>query len=145
MAFTNEDRKTLERIETIAGATFVAVKENQRLLKELVLFNEAKSATVNFGGENMDITVHITDTPQTASAHEWTGLNGTGIEVKPIGTISWASSNPAVTVDPASGLLDYVAAGTAAISFADSGNTITGTGNVTVVAGLAQSGTVTFA
>jgi hypothetical protein len=113
--------------------------------------DEAKSGTITFGGEAMDISVLLTDAPKTASAHEWSGLAGTGSELAPVGSITFASDTPSVvTVDPNTGVLGYISVGVANISFADSGNTITGTGAVTITAStpppvLAQSGTVTFA
>lgn len=114
------------------------------ILKTLV-GPRATSGTVTLGGK-MDITVHLSDVPEKAAAHEWTGPLGTGVEVPPIGAITWASDNiAAVTVDPNTGQLAYVAAGVANISFKDAGNSITGSGSVTVVADVAVSGTVTFA
>lgn len=92
-----------------------------------------------------NITVHINDAPSTAVFTEFSGANGTGIAVPPVGAVAFVSDNPAVcTVDPASGLLGYVSAGTANITGADAGNSLTASGAVTVSAAVAQSATVTF-
>lgn len=141
-----EDHNTEHDLRAIYGllSSILIVEEEIRDLLQKWL-PRAVSTTVTFGGNDMDIKVHVSDTPKTAMAHEWTGPNGTGVEVPPIGAITWTSDNPAaVTVNPTSGLLAYVAAGVANISFTDAGNSITGTGQVTVVADVAVSGTVDF-
>jgi hypothetical protein len=92
-----------------------------------------------------NIIVHINDAPSTAVFTEFSGPSGTGIPVPPVGAVTFASDTPGVcTVDPNTGLLGYVSAGTANISATDAGNTQTASGQVTISAGLAQSSTLTF-
>lgn len=91
------------------------------------------------------VTVHINDAPGSALFQEWSGLNGTGIVVPPTGAVTHASDTPAVaTVDPNSGALAYVSAGTATISGADANSGLTASFVLTVSAATAQSATETF-
>src|SRR5882762_8537958 len=66
--------------------------------------------------ESKMLTVHVNDNPGRAIYQEFDGLNGTGNKVPPVGTVTYASDNPAVAVvDAATGALVYVAEGTAVI------------------------------
>jgi hypothetical protein len=109
----------------------------------------AGSATLSFitskGETNMPLTVHVNDVPGTALFQEWSGPSGTGIVVPPVGTVTYASDNTAVaTVDPNSGQLAYVSAGTANISGTDAGNGLTASDVLTVSAATAVSATLTL-
>lgn len=78
-----------------------------------------------------------------AVLHEFDGLNGTGNEVAPIGPVSYTSSDTTVaTVDPSSGLVTAVAAGTATITGTDAGNGLTASDTVSDTAVVAQSATL---
>jgi hypothetical protein len=110
-----------------------------------VAVSSTLSLITESGETDMPLTVHVNDVPGTALFQEWSGLSGTGIVVPPIGTVSYASDTPTVaTVDPASGQLAYISAGTATISGADSGNTMTASDILTVSAALAASATMTL-
>jgi uncharacterized protein YjdB len=90
------------------------------------------------------LTVHLNDRPGSAVYQEFDGLNGTGNKVPPVGAVVYASDNPAVAVvDPATGALVYVSAGTAVISASDNGN-FPASDTLTVVASVAQSATLTL-
>lgn len=110
----------------------------------------ARSASLSFVlplGEktNMPLTVHVNDVPGTALFQEWSGPSGTGIVVPPVGAVTYASDNTAVaTVDPSSGQLAYVGAGTANISGTDAGNSLTASDVLTVSAATAVSATLTL-
>lgn len=111
-----------------------------------------KSGTIEFEpGGMMDITVQLTDVAKRAVAVEWDAPGGTGNRLPaPTGTVNYTSDNPAaVTVDPTSGQLAYVATGIANISFTDIlvPNLVVQAGSVTVIGttpGPAVSGTVEF-
>jgi len=124
------------------------------LLKVLGILEQetpvAKSLTISFSdmkGKAMANTITLTvgQTSQ-ASAHEFSGLAGAGVELPLAGAISWASSDAAVaTVDPASGLVTAVGPGTATITATDAANGLSGSGVVSDTPVVAQSLTVDFA
>lgn len=118
-----------------------------RKLLELILSllpRRAKSATLTLNGETM-LTVHLNDAPGSASFQEFDGLNGSGNRVPAIGPVSFASSDPTIAaVDPNTGSLSYVAAGTATISGTDAGNSLTASDVLTVIASLAVSAVLTL-
>jgi Big-like domain-containing protein len=135
------DRRQLERIERKIDRLIF-------LLIELIRFAELKLATsaicvITTKGEidmGQALTVHVNDVPGVASIQEFTGAAGTGTLVPPIGPVVFASDNPSVaTVDPASGQLAYLTAGTANISATDQGNGLTDSCALTVVTALATS------
>lgn len=71
----------------------------------------------------------------TASSlfQEWTGPNGTGTVVPNAGAIQYTSDNPAVaTVDPSSGVVTGVSAGSANITGTDPANSLSASDSVTV-------------
>src|ERR1700739_3808967 len=71
----------------------------------------------------------------TAVFKEFTGPNGTGSEIAPIGPVSFTSSDPTIaTVDSASGLVTAVAAGTVTITATDAGNSLTASDSASVTA-----------
>ena len=83
----------------------------------------------------------------TASSlfQEWSGPNGTGTVLPNAGAPAFASDNTAVaTVDPASGVVTGVSAGTANISGTDSVNNLAASDVITVTAPAAQSATLTL-
>lgn len=119
-------------------------------LHELRVLNKRHpvSSTLSFktdkGETNMPLTVHINDKPGTAVYQEWSGLGGTGIKVNPTGAVVYKSDNPAVaTVDPATGLLAYLSAGSTNIS-ADDGGNLPASDVLTVSAAVAASSTMTL-
>jgi Big-like domain-containing protein len=115
-----EERDELRRLEH-------EVEEIERLL-------EAKSATLTIhdekGNRLMPATIAVGKTA-TAALHEFAGLNSTGAELPPIGPVSYSSSDPTIaTVDPTSGLITAVAAGTVTISGLDAGNKLSASDTV---------------
>jgi uncharacterized protein YjdB len=94
----------------------------------------ATSAKLRFydakGNRIMPITLPVGSTA-TAVLHEFTGANGTGTEVKPIGPVTYSSSDSTIaTVDPSSGLVTAVAAGVATITGTDAGNSLSASDTV---------------
>jgi uncharacterized protein YjdB len=82
---------------------------------------------------------------QTATAvfTEFSGLNGTGVVVAPIGPVVFSSSDPSIaTVDPASGLVTAVAPGAATITGTDQGNGLTASDSVSDTPLVAASATL---
>ena len=135
------EKEILRRLTFIEELLFLLLQERapKRARSARLVFKDSKGNTM------ANITVHINDAPSTAVFTEFSGANGTGIAVPPVGAVAFVSDNPAVcTVDPASGLLGYVSAGTANITGTDAGNSLTASGAVTVSAAVAQSATVTF-
>lgn len=93
----------------------------------------------------MPLSVHLSDKPGSAVFAEFTGANGTGVKVPPVGAVTFASDTPATaTVDPNTGALTYIAAGTAVISAKDAGNGLAASDTLTVVADVATSATLTL-
>lgn len=134
-------------------------RETHRLLRELIekvekiehyLFR-AKSATLTFKGENtMPATIVVGGKGAQAVFTEFDGPNGTGNKVAPAGNVIFESDNTgAATVNPSSGAITAVGAGTANISGLDQGNQITAQDQVTVTAAppppTAQSATLVIA
>jgi hypothetical protein len=93
------------------------------------------SATLKFKGDkDMPATIQVGGTA-TATYLEWSGPSGTGIQVPPTGTVTYASDTPSVaTVDPNSGICTGVGAGTANISGVDSGTSLSASDVLTVTA-----------
>jgi hypothetical protein len=122
------------------------------LLVKSLLGNGTKKAKsgvlffINAKGEmKMDLTVQLADTPLRAFLAEFDGPNGTGNPVPGIGPTTYSSSDPTVaTVDPVSGFLKYLKAGVTTITGLNSGNQITASGVLSVISGIAQSGTLQF-
>jgi uncharacterized protein YjdB len=82
---------------------------------------------------------------QTATAvfTEFSGPNGTGVVVAPIGPVTFSSSDPTIaTVDPTSGLVTAVAPGAATITATDAGNGLTASDSVSDSPLTAQSATL---
>jgi hypothetical protein len=105
----------------------------------------ARSAVLTLNGDSMPLTVHVNDVPGMAIFVEFDGLNGTGNKVPPVGTVTFSSSNPATaSVDPNTGSLAYVAAGTTTISATDAGNSLSASDTLTVIASTAVSATLTL-
>jgi hypothetical protein len=98
------------------------------------LFPQAQSATLTLGGNGMPATIQVGGTA-TATFLEWSGPGGTGVQVPPVGAVTYSSDNPAVaTVDPNTGIATGVSAGTANISGTDAGNNLTASDVLTVSA-----------
>ena len=114
------------------------------LLEKLYARLAPKSATLSFGEKGMPATIQVGKQAQS-NFKEWSGPNGTGTELPPVGPVSFSSDNPAVaTVDPTSGVATGVAPGTANISGTDGGNNLTASDVLTVSAPVAQSATLTL-
>lgn len=99
---------------------------------------------------SMPLQVALTDVPGVAVYSEFDQPGGLGNKVPAVGLVQYASDTPAVaTVDPNTGQLAYVAAGTAVISASDGGNLpasdiLTVTGPVTPPPGQPVSSTMTL-
>lgn len=122
------------------------VREVERL--EGMLEPEPASAVLFFqtstGETSMPLTVHLNDKPGTAVYKEFAGPNGTGQVVPAKGTVSYQSSDPTVaTVDPSTGALVYLKAGTTVISASDGGS-LPASDTLTVNEPIAVSSTLTL-
>lgn len=120
------------------------------IVKQILAILSPHSLTVifsNLEGEFMGATLTLTvGQTANATAHEWSGPNGTGVELPLAGAISWVSSDPTIaTVDPTSGLVTAVAAGQATITGTDAANGLTGSGIVSDQPVVAVSLTVDLA
>jgi len=107
---------------------------------------KAVSATLQIedskGNRIMPATLAVGATA-TAVFQEWSGPNGTGVKVAPIGAVSFSSSDPTIaTVDPASGLVTAVGPGTATITGTDAGNGLSASDSVSDTPLVAQSATL---
>jgi len=90
-------------------------------------------------------SVHINDAPGSVLFQEFDGQNGSGNLVPAIGPVSFVSDNPAVaTVDPNTGQLAYISAGSANITGTDAGNGLTASLALSISNAVAQSATLTF-
>lgn len=102
----------LHRIEQLLEEIFIQDLILAEELREILDFQErhtAKSLRVKINGGSMNTVLTVGQTGQ-ATAHEFSGLNGTGSELPLAGKISWASSDSSVaTVDPVSGVITAVA------------------------------------
>jgi trimeric autotransporter adhesin len=79
----------------------------------------------------------------TATLVEWTGPNGTGSQIAPIGPVTYSSSDPTIaTVDANSGLVTAVAPGTATITGTDAGNGLSASDSVSDTPLVAASATL---
>lgn len=102
----------------------------------------AHSAKLLIGGNEMPADILIGGTA-TAVLHEWTGPGGTGMEVAPIGPVTYASSDATIaTVDPNSGVVTGVGPGVATITGTDAGNSLNAADTVTVSVPVAVSATL---
>ena len=91
----------------------------------------------------MPATIHISGNGASSNFQEWTGANGTGTNVNPIGPVGYVSSDPTIaTVDPATGMVGAVAVGTATITATDAGNSLAASDTVTVTDAVAVSATL---
>lgn len=107
------------------------------------------SATLIFdrGGISMDVTVQLGDKPLKATLLEWSGPNGTGIAVVPVGPTKFSSLNTDIaTVNADTGVLTYLKTGTAVIVGSNAGNGMSASGTVTIVPNppVAASATIAF-
>lgn len=93
-----------------------------------------------------DVTVIVGQTA-TAVFQEFDGPDGSGNVVAPVGAVTYSSSDDSIaTVDPSSGLITAVAAGTVTISATDAGNGLSASAPLidNPVAPVAQSATLTI-
>ena len=135
----------LGEIRNAAGRIANSLEELVRLLTRLSE-PRAQSATLQIqdskGNKIMPATLTIGATA-TAVFQEWSGLNGTGAKLPPVGAVSFTSSDPSIaTVDATSGLVTAVGPGTATISGTDAGNGLTASDVVSDTPLTAQSATV---
>lgn len=85
-------------------------------------------------------SIHLNSTTAQVKFQEFDGPGGTGNPLPPVGPMNFASDTPAtLTVDPATGKITPVAIGTATVTTTDTGNGLSDTNIVTVVADVAQS------
>jgi len=90
----------------------------------------------------MPATIQVGGHGATFVFTEFTGPNGTGSVINPVGVVSYATSNPGVGTVDASGNVSAVGAGTCNIVGTDPGNGLTASDVPTVVAAAtAQSAT----
>lgn len=121
----------------------------ERLLLEILRErrHRAISATLTIkGGTMSDVTVIVGQTA-TAVFQEFDGPDGSGNVVAPVGAVTYSSSDDSIaTVDPSSGLITAVAAGTVTISATDAGNGLSASAPLidNPVAPVAQSATLTI-
>lgn len=140
--------QNLHRVEQLLEEIFredkIIAEEIRHLLERLAPLPASSTLTIlNSKGENM-LTVHVNDTPGTAVYQEFSGLRGTGQKVPPTGAVVYKSDNPSVaTVDPSTGDLAYLSAGSATIS-ADDGGNLPASDVLTVTAAAAASSTLTL-
>lgn len=118
-----------------------AIAQKRPAVSARLIFKNAKGEI-----EPMAKSVLLTDAPGSYLYQEFAA---DGSVVAPTGTVQYASDAPAVaTIDPTSGQLTYVSAGTANISASDSGN-LPATDALTIGPGttpppVAVSSTLTF-
>ena len=130
----SELEKILERVLHLPS------KEQTQLRAVLdILFPPvAKSATFKLKGDSpMPVSIAVGQTTSGVFT-EFDGPNGTGNVVAPSGPLAFASDNAAVaTVDPASGIVTGVSAGTCNIGCQDpaSANKVTASDSLTVTGG----------
>jgi hypothetical protein len=112
-------------------------RELLRILREIAdalkppKAHSAKLDIMKTGGF-MPLTLKIGDT-FTARLHEFTGPDGSGSELPPVGTVSFSSEDSSIaTVDPLTGAGVAVAPGTAKIIGTDGGNGLSAGDVVTV-------------
>lgn len=118
------------------------------ILKLLLNGNGSRSAVLflitSKGESSMPLTVHVNDKPGVAKYQEFDGPGGTGNKVPPTGVVAYVSSDPTVaTVDPSTGQLAYLTAGSTTISASDGGN-LPASDVLTVTAAAAISSTMTL-
>ena len=136
----------LDRLENKIDALLVGL--NILLVEEDEEEQVAKSAKLTFldskGNTLMPATLQIGQTA-TAVLNEFTGLNGTGAKIAPIGPVTFSSSDATIaTVDPATGVVTAVGPGVATITGLDSGNGLSASDVVSDTPVVAQSATLTL-
>jgi len=93
----------------------------------------------------MPLSIALNSNGAQATFTEFDGPNGTGNQVPPVGAVTFSSSATNIaTVDPASGKVTPIAAGTATITGTDAGNSLTASDTLTVT-DTAVSATLTLA
>ena len=128
--------RQLKRIEDLLQQ--IVGKQQKRAVSATLVFQNSE-------GKNMDLSAHVNDVPGIAIFQEFDGPGGTGNPVPAIGPVSFTSDTPAVaTVDPVTGQLTYLSAGTAKITGTDAGNGLTASPMLTLNASVqpAQSATL---
>lgn len=138
----------LHRIEELLSEIYILDLEIADELRLLLEHRTAVSSVLKFqtleGETTMPLTVHVNDVPGKAIYQEFDGPNGTGNKVPPTGTVTYSSSDPTVaTVDPITGALAYLKAGSTVISASDAGN-LPASDTLTVTAAPAASSTLTL-
>jgi hypothetical protein len=136
---TKRDKLILAKLDEILA--FINGSEGGIAVSSVLTFVDKEK------GESfsMDITVHINDTPLAAFLAEFDGPNGTGNPVPGIGPTTYLSADPTVaTVDPVTGQLAYLKAGSTLISGKNAGNGMNASGTLTIISGAAQSAVLEF-
>ena len=133
-------------IERLLRAILCDTNEIVHLLKQKG--DKAKSAKLiifdSKGNPIMPATVPVGGT-FTAVLNEFTGLNGTGVPIAPIGPVTYSSSDDTIaTVDPNTGAGVAVGPGVATITGLDVGNGLSASDVVSDTPVVAQSATLTI-
>ena len=97
------------------------------------------------GDGDMPATIMVGGNGAQATFTEWTGPNGTGSAVAPVGTVQFTSDNTAIATVDSSGKVTAVAPGSATITGTDSGNNLSASDVLTVTGASAVSATLTLA
>jgi hypothetical protein len=107
----------------------------------------AQSATLSIStaqGQTMPATLTVGQTA-VAKLHEFAGVGGTGVELNPIGPVTYSSSDATIaTVDPVSGMITAIAPGTATISGSDAGNSLSASDTASVIAAVPKAVSATL-
>lgn len=120
---------------------------NELLWEILKILRQAFTAhsamlIITTGGNKMPADILVGQSA-TAVLHEFTGPGGTGMEVAPIGPVTYSTSdNTVASIDPTTGNIIGVAPGTATITGSDAGNGLTASDTVNVHAATAVSATL---
>jgi hypothetical protein len=129
----SHEEHELHRIEEMLEAMWKDIKQ--------ILINTTprRSARLTYKGKSM-FTILVGKTASPVF-QEWSGPNGTGDKLPPVGNVTYVSSDPSkISVDPNSGIATGVAitdpTAPVTITATDSGNSLSATaqGNVTEVA-----------
>jgi len=135
-----------ERTEILSDQVADLSRKIDQILGILTQEPVAQSATLQIHDSEGNILMPATlavGATATAVFTEWSGLNGTGAKLPPVGAVSFASSDATIaTVDPASGLVTAVGPGTATITGTDAGNGLTASDVVSDTPLVAQSATL---
>jgi len=115
----------LDLLEKLVREEMEEIEELEEIIEgeeQPVAVSSVLKFKTSLGETTMPLTVHVNDTPGKALYTEFAAPNGQGQVVPPKGPVLFASSDPTVaTVDPSTGQLAYLKAGTTTISANDQG------------------------